>query len=134
MRNYFMSGLIVLLILTSCQQAAETPQQNTTVQNVITTDSSDVAGRLYVEVRNTNNTAAVSGANVTLYLSYDDMMRNIWLYRLTSSSNGVVDFGYVLQGNYYVTASGTVSATTRHDTTVVQIIPKRTHRRYLYLR
>lgn len=134
MHNYFIVSLLLIQFLYSCERSNETPQQNTTVQNIITSDSSDVSGRLYVEVRNATNTASVSGATVHLYLNYDDMMRNIWLYRLNSSANGVVDFGYVLQGNYYITGSGVVSRTLRADTTVVQIIPRRTVRRFLYLR
>lgn len=134
MYRNFIIGCGLLLTVVSCQKAADTPSQNTTVQAIVSTDSSDVAGRLQVEVRNTNNTGSVANATVSLFLNYDDVLRNYALYRISSSSSGQVDFGFVLQGNYYLTGSAVISGITRTDTTVVQIIPKRTNTRFLFLR
>jgi len=134
MYRNFIIGSFLLLTVISCQKAADTPSQNTTVQTIVSTDSSDVAGRLQVEVRNTTNTGSVANATVSLFLNYDDVLRNYALYRISSSSTGQVDFGFVLQGNYYLTGSAVISGRTRTDTTVVQIIPKRTNTRFLFLR
>ncbi|MFN4972150.1 MAG: hypothetical protein ACK4Y6_06620 [Bacteroidota bacterium] len=134
MRTNFIIGCFVFLLVVSCQKAADTPNQNTTVQNIVSSDSSDVSGRLLVEVRNSTNTSGISNATVSLFLTYDDMLRNFALYRIASSSSGQVDFGYVLQGNYYLSGTALVSGITRTDTSVVQIIPKRTTTRFLYLK
>jgi ABC-type uncharacterized transport system YnjBCD substrate-binding protein len=100
-------------------------------QTIITSDSSGVSGRLYVEVYDVNGND-LSGATVSLFLSKEDMMDNLPLHKIKSTSSGRVDFGYILQGNYYVT--GFDAAGILHDTTPAQIIPKRELTRKLYVK
>lgn len=119
--------LCAIAALVSCSKddGDDTPEQT-----IVTVDSSGVSGRLYVEVYDVNGND-ISGAEVSLFITKEDMMNNIPLYQFTSSSTGRVDFGYILQGNYYVT--GQNGAGTTHDTTVAQVIPKRVLTRKLIL-
>lgn len=123
---------MMFITITSCEKSDDV-DENKTQQVVITNDSSDVAGRLYVEVRNFNNTSSIGNADVRLYLTYDDVVNNIPMYDLKSGSNGRVDFGYILQGNYYVVGEHQSGGITIGDTTVAQILPRRTITRYLFM-
>jgi hypothetical protein len=126
-----MKYLLILLFgitLFSCTKKEDDSPLN---QTIITSDSSGVTGRLYVDVFDVNGND-ISGATVRLYLSKEDMYDHLVFNTLISSSSGRVDFGYILQGNYYVT--GVNAAGTLHDTTPAQIIPKRMLTRKLYLK
>lgn len=128
MKTQILLVLFVALIVASCSKkddGDDTPQQT-----IITTDSSGVSGRLYVEVYDVNGND-LTGATVSLYLSKEDMNADIPLYSFVSPSSGRVDFGYVLQGNYYVTGRNNIGTT--HDTTVAQVLPKRVLTRKLIL-
>lgn len=120
--------LLVVAGIVSCSKKND--DDPTPTQTIVTTDSSGVSGRLYVDVFDVNGND-VSGANVSLFLSKEDLDANIPLYSFVSSSAGRVDFGYILQGNYYVTGSN--NAGTLHDTTVAQVLPKRVLTRKLIL-
>lgn len=132
MNKYFILLIILVSTILSCEKSDTTDTK--TQQVVITSDSSEVTGRLFVDVRNHNNTSAISNAQVRIYLTYDDMMKNIPLYDLNSSSSGRVDFGYILQGNYYLTGVHQSGGITIGDTTVAQILPRRSHTRFLFLK
>jgi ABC-type uncharacterized transport system YnjBCD substrate-binding protein len=128
MKTQTLLVLCIALIVASCSKkddGDDTPQQT-----IVTTDSSGVSGRLYVDVYDVNGND-IAGATVNLYLSKDDMNADIPLYSFLSKSTGRVDFGYILQGNYYVT--GKNAAGTIHDTTVAQVLPKRVLTRKLIL-
>jgi hypothetical protein len=101
-------------------------------QTIVTSDSSDATGRLYVITYNSAGTSKYSGAVVKLFLTYDDLKHNLPLYTINSDNSGNADFGYVLKGNYYVT--GSYSGNFYHDTTVAQVLPQKSITRYLYLR
>jgi hypothetical protein len=119
----------ILFCLSALLFVACTKQEGDTSQTIITSDSSDITGRLYVDAYDINGNK-LSNVSASLYLTYDDVKRNISLYTFTSNSSGRIDFGYILQGNYYVTGTnGNV-----HDTTVAQVLPKRTITRKLFLR
>lgn len=121
----------VLLLAVTLQNCIKDDSTNTS-QSIVDSDSSDVSGRLYVDVYNGSGNSKVQGAQVSLYLTYDDMMKNIDLYTFSSNSQGRVDFGYVLQGNYYITGYSTTGGLVK-DSSVAQILPKRVLTRKLFL-
>lgn len=120
--------LFFALIAASCSKKDD--KDDTPQQTIVTTDSSGVSGRLYVEVYDVNGND-LAGATVSLYLTKDDMNADMPLYSFVSPSSGRVDFGYILQGNYYVTGYNITKTT--HDTTVAQVLPKRVLTRKLIL-
>lgn len=124
--------LPVLILLVFAAACSSNKNDDSKPQTIITSDSSDATGRLYV-VTNYQSGGTVNGAAVKLFLSYDDLLHNIPLYTKLSDNNGNVDFGYVLKGNYYVTgAYGSVGV--YRDTTVAQVLPQKSLTRYLYLK
>ncbi|MBP9688138.1 MAG: hypothetical protein KBE91_00900 [Bacteroidia bacterium] len=88
-------------------------------QPIVSVDSSEYNGRLKVEVRNVNNNIE-QNAIVYLYPSYQDLQNNLSLNYIYTNNNGLVDFGYLLQGNYYLLARSLSGAVAR-DTAVVQV-------------
>ena len=126
MRKYFL--LIGLAsILYACSKS---DNNNLPSQTIITSDSSQYSGRLKVVVLDgTNNNNVINGASVFLYPTYEDLKRNFYLNTVVSAG-GNADFGYVLQGNYYLRAqSGTKS-----DTNVVQVMGQKTITRTMIVR
>lgn len=120
--------LWVILGIISCSKN----EDNTLpTQTIITSDSSNTTGRLYVEFYDVNGNQMNNGI-ANLYLSYSDLKNNLPLYTLTSNNNGRVDFGFVLNGNYYLT--GTNLTGNLRDTGVAQVLPQRTITRKLILR
>ncbi len=124
--------LIAFAIITSCSGTQE-DDDNDNQQTVITNDTSSLTGRLLVEVRRNSNNSLIDNAEVNLYLNYDDMLRNFPLYSL-NANNGRADFGFVLNGNYYITGSFSSTTGVIRDTTVAQVLPRNTITRLLYLR
>ena len=122
------SILFLILITIACSKKDET---TTPTQTIVTIDSSNVAGRLNVEVFDINGND-ITNVTASLFLTYEDMKRNIPLYTIKSTTSNSIDFGYVLQGNYYLTGANALG--TLRDTTVAQVLPKRTLRRKLILR
>jgi general stress protein CsbA len=123
--KYF-SLVLILFVLAACSK-----KEGDTNQTIINSDSSEVTGRLYVDAYDMNGNK-LSNVTASLYLTYDDVKRNISLYTFTSNASGRIDFGYILQGNYYVT--GVNNTASLHDTTVAQVLPKRIITRKLFLR
>lgn len=131
-----MSKLFAIIILTvmvaSCTKT-ETLKTETIVNNkdsIITIDSSLFNGRLKVLVLDgTNNNTAVNGAQVFLYPTYEDVKRNYFIYSVSSTA-GEADFGYILQGNYYLRAQ----FGTKSDTNVVQVLGQKIITRTMIVR
>lgn len=121
--------LITLALIASCRKTDEDDQAPT--QTIITSDSSNATGRLYVDVYDVNGNE-INQAEVRLYITYNDLQKNLPLYTFTSNTIGRVDFGFVLQGNYYLT--GISNNGTLRDTTVAQVLPQRNITRKLILR
>lgn len=120
-KKIMMSLLGVALLVVSCSKNSDndaSPQQA-----IITSDSSEFNGRLKAEVRGVNNGLE---ANVVVYLfpDYQALINNLSLNYQFTNSSGVADFGYVLQGNYYLLARSTVNNGAR-DTVVVQVNSRR---------
>lgn len=118
----FTRTLILLacsISLFSCSKSDSKDSQNP----IIASDSSEYNGRLKVELRNQSN-AVMNDAIVFLYASYPDLQNNISLNYVYTNSSGVADFGYLLQGNYYLLGRN-VSGTLKSDPAVVQITSKR---------
>jgi hypothetical protein len=126
-----MKYIFTFLIISSLFACTKQEDNTYPTQTIVTADSSDVTGRLLVEVTDLNGNS-ISGATASLFLTYDDVVRNISLYTLTANTSGRIDFGYILGGNYYV--SGSNPTGTLHDTTVAQVLPKRSITRKLFLR
>lgn len=121
--------LAIAFIFISCTRS-ETVNPEKDAGTIILNDSSDFNGRLFVYTYDfyTNNRLA---ADVYLYTQYEDIQRDLFLYyKRTQSSNAEADFGYLLQGNYYI-----VSRTNnRSDTSLVQVLGKREVKRNVYLK
>ncbi len=126
MRKYFL-WIGVASMLYACSKSDNNSQPS---QTIITSDSSQYSGRLKVVVLDgTNNNNVINGASVFLYPTYEDLKRNFYLNTVVSAG-GNADFGYVLQGNYYLRAqSGTKS-----DTNVVQVMGQKTITRTMIVR
>ncbi|MES2728216.1 MAG: hypothetical protein V4643_14000 [Bacteroidota bacterium] len=126
MRKYFLL-IGVVSMLYACSKSDNNSQPS---QTIITSDSSQYSGRLKVVVLDgTNNNNVINGASVFLYPTYEDLKRNFYLNTVVSAG-GNADFGYVLQGNYYLRAqSGTKS-----DTNVVQVMGQKTITRTMIVR
>ena len=113
--------LLVMIVSSSCSKSSSNdPQPQNTI---ITSDSSEYNGRLKAEVRNNSNNLEPN-AIVYLYANYTDLERNLSLNYIYTNSSGIADFGYLLQGNYYLMAQSTTNSLLR-DTTVVQVNSKR---------
>ncbi len=125
-------SLFILLVVVGIVSCSKKKDDDTVLnQTIVTSDSSGVTGRLYVDVFDVNGND-VAGATVKLFLSKEDMYDDLVFNTMVSSSSGRVDFGYILQGNYYVT--GVNASGLLHDTTPAQIIPKRVLTRKLFLK
>ncbi|TAE79116.1 MAG: hypothetical protein EAY81_11655 [Bacteroidetes bacterium] len=92
-------------------------------QPIVTNDTSAFNGRLKAEIRNTNNNLE-NNAVVYLYATYPDFINNIPLNFAFSNTNGVVDFGFLLQGNYYLFARNNANGSLT-DTAAVQVLSRR---------
>ena len=77
----------------------------------------------------TNNNVVINDAQVFLYPTYDDLKRNFYINTISSIS-GTADFGYILQGNYYLRAQSGLKS----DTNVVQVMGQKTITRTMIVR
>ncbi len=121
--------LAIAFIFISCTRS-ETLNPEKDAGTIILNDSSDFNGRLFVYTYDfyTNNRLA---ADVYLYTQYEDIQRDLFLYyKRTQSSNAEADFGYLLQGNYYIVSR----SNSRADTSLVQVLGKREVKRNVYLK
>lgn len=121
--------MIAAVVSTSCSKS---DNDNTTPQQqIVTTDSSEFNGRLKAEVRNVNNNLE-NNAIVYLYANYSDLVNNLSLNFVYTNNSGIADFGYLLQGNYYLLARNLSGAVAR-DTAVVQVNSRRETTRLMRL-
>ena len=121
--------LVLTFIVTACTRT-ETATPAKEASDIILSDSSDFNGRLFVYTYDFNTNNRLS-ADVYLYTSYEDIQRNLYLYyKRTQSNNAEADFGFLLQGNYYI-VSQTIN---KSDTSLVQVLSKREVKRNVYLK
>lgn len=127
MKKYIV-WIALMGVFYACSKTENTSSQPS--QTIITSDSSQYSGRLKVTVLDgTNGNRTIDGASVFLYPTYEDLKRNYYLNTVISI-NGTGDFGYILQGNYYLRAqSGTKS-----DTNVVQVLGQKVITRTMIVR
>jgi len=125
--NKLIFAAIFLAGLIACSKTETNPNPS---QTIITSDSSQYSGRLKVIVLDgTNNNAVINNAQVFLYPTYDDLKRNFYI-NTVSSISGNADFGYILQGNYYLRAQSGIKS----DTNVVQVMGQKTITRTMIVR
>ena len=122
-------GFVFVVVATSCTQSEN--DNTTPQQQIVNTDSSEYNGRLKAEVRNVNNNLE-DNAIVYLYANYNDLVNNLSLNFVYTNNSGIADFGYLLQGNYYLLARNMSGAVAR-DTAVVQVNSRRETTRLMRL-
>lgn len=121
--------ILSVCVLSSCSK--DETSKVTPTNTIITSDSSAYNGRLIVNTFDYFNGSKLYGTDVFLYTSYDDIKRNLHLlYLKSSSATAEADFGYLLQGNYYIRSQSGLKT----DTALVQILGKRTVNRNVYLK
>lgn len=113
--------VVCLLYLFACSTSNIAPQPT---QTIVSSDTSITSGNLQVTVYD-NASNKVAGADVFLYLSYDDIKRNLYVLYLRTTSNGLANFGYINTGNYYIRASANIAGIQKSDTAVVQVQSRR---------
>ncbi len=129
MKIKYWAFIISVCVLSSCSknEASKVTPTNT----IITSDSSAYNGRLIVTTYDYLSGTKLYGTDVFLYTSYDDIKRNLHLLYLKSSTSlAEADFGYLLQGNYYIRSQSAFKT----DTALVQILGKRTVNRNVFLK
>jgi hypothetical protein len=114
-------GLMFIIIGSSCSKSSN--DDTTPQQQIVTIDSSEFNGRLKAEVRDVNNNLE-NNAIVYLFANYSDLVNNLSRNYIYTTNSGIVDFGYLLQGNYYLLARN-VSGAVARDTAVVQVTSRR---------
>lgn len=125
--NKLIFAAIVIIGFMAC---TKTDSNSNPSQTIITSDSSQYSGRLKVVVLDgTNNNSVINDAQVFLYPTYDDLKRNFYI-NTVSSISGTADFGYILQGNYYLRAQSALKS----DTNVVQVMGQKTITRTMIVR
>ncbi len=129
MKNNFLFLSLLLSLLVACTKT-DTGNSNNNGNTIVTIDSSEFNGRLFVETYDYTLGTKISGADVFLYTNYEDINRGIYLFYQKGNSSGEADFGYLLQGNYYLVSKTFFKA----DTSLVQVLSKRTIHRNVYLR
>ena len=126
MKKLFFASL-VLVVFMACTKTESNPNPS---QTIITSDSSQYSGRLKVTVLDgTNNNSLINDAQVFLYPTYDDLKRNFYI-NTVYSAGGTADFGYILQGNYYLRAQSGIKS----DTNVVQVMGQKIITRTMIVR
>ncbi|MCF8427317.1 MAG: hypothetical protein K9H61_04465 [Bacteroidia bacterium] len=127
MKKSFAFVLLVAALFAACSKSTVTPAD--TGANIVSIDSSEFNGRLYVNTFDYVTGNRITNANVYLYTNYEDIQRNLYLLFQRTNTSGEADFGYLLQGNYYIVSESNL----KRDTSLVQILSKRTIVRNVYL-
>ncbi|OYU94641.1 MAG: hypothetical protein CFE21_15295 [Bacteroidetes bacterium B1(2017)] len=122
----FLFALVALM--SACTKSGTSSSDSTSP--IITVDSSQFNGRLYVYTYDDFTSAKLSNTDVFLYTNYDDIKRGIYLFYRKSNVSAEADFGYLLQGNYYIVAKNSFKT----DTSLVQVTSKRTINKNVFLR
>lgn len=126
MKSIFYS-FVLLFILSACTKTETIP---TNTQTIITTDSSGLNGRLMVRVFDFATSQTINGVDVYIYARYEDIFKKLYLNTVRTNNSGNADFGYMLAGNYYLTASNNLKA----DTAITQIVSKNSVVKNLFLK
>ncbi|MDZ4667138.1 MAG: hypothetical protein SGJ00_04555 [bacterium] len=129
MKMKLLLAFIVVITLASCSKT-NTPSAQDEGAAIIAKDSSQFNGRLYITTLDYFGGTKIANSDVYLYTNYEDIYRNLYLYNIIGNNGGEVDFGYLLQGNYYVVSSKGF----KRDTSLVQILGGRSVQRNVYLR
>lgn len=126
-----MKKLMYLILVTSmsvaCSKTNTTPTD--TGATIVTSDSSQFNGRLIVTTYDYFSGNTLPSADVYVYTRYEDIAKRLYLYTRKSNGAGEADFGYLLQGNYYLVSN----TLTKRDTSMVQVLSKRVTYRNVYL-
>jgi hypothetical protein len=101
--------------------------------NVYVQDSSAYTGRLIVKVMAGTNFAPVTGADVSIFATFQDYTNDIYLSRFLSNRNGEVDFGYLNLGNYYIYVFFKVNGVEYKRVEIAQIQATRTLQKNIIL-
>lgn len=129
-----------LIVFTSCKSSDPEPQIPVP-QNIVTADSSGFTGGLTVYFFCMNGNLRVpNNVSVQLYASHNDLITSksnsnvdLAIYSINSGSGNVVNFGFIIQGNYYMYASVLDGQTHYSLESVVQVLPQRYNRRNMTL-
>lgn len=126
-----MKKLMYLILVASmsvaCSKTNTTPTD--TGATIVTSDSSQFNGRLIVTTYDYFSGNTLPSADVYVYTRYEDIAKRLYLYTRKSNGAGEADFGYLLQGNYYLVSN----TLTKRDTSLVQVLSKRVTYRNVYL-
>lgn len=126
-----MKKLMYLILVASmsvaCSKTSTTPTD--TGATIVTSDSSQFNGRLIVTTYDYFSGNTLPSADVYVYTRYEDIAKRLYLYTRKSNGAGEADFGYLLQGNYYLVSN----TLTKRDTSMVQVLSKRVTYRNVYL-
>lgn len=129
MKSYSLILLVAAMFAVACGKSTTTTPKDGG-NTVVTIDSSEFNGRLFVTTYDYQSGNKIGGTDVYIYTNYEDIKRRLFLhYKKTNTSSAEADFGYLLQGNYYI-VSNTIN---KFDTSLVQILSKRTIQRSVYL-
>lgn len=120
---FMISSFIAVVSVTSCTKGSTTNGNTDPKPQIITTDSSEYNGRLKAQVYGQSGNLE-QNALVYLYPTYEDLTKNLSLNYAYTDQNGMADFGYLLQGNYYLMAVSSFNNSLR-DTVVTQVNSKR---------
>jgi hypothetical protein len=123
---------LIAFVLLSVFACKKSETSNSQLENeIITNDTSEFNGRLYVIPYNAEGTLRLTNTDIFLYISYDDLKRNLPLNAIsTGSFNSQADFGFLLQGNYYIRATKDGKA----DTSLVQVLSRRSIYKNMFLK
>ena len=135
MKNYlYLFGILLFttVVNSSCKKTKDTiPDQ----QQILTSDTSGMTGKLTVYVKYLNQSGQVVNANNTdvfLYASREDITadlagtnNDLAIYRIYTGSGNTAYFGYINYGNYYVLAfNNNISGLSYSKTSIVQVRPQ----------
>lgn len=115
---------ILITVFFSCQT-----DRNDIPQPIIVNDSSEYSGSLIAVVYD-QNPSLITGAEVRLYTSYENMLRGLSTSEQISQANGEANFGSVLVGDYYLTAQKGF----KRDTVATQVLSQKKTVRNLIIR
>ncbi|NJM93455.1 MAG: hypothetical protein HC842_01255 [Cytophagales bacterium] len=113
-----MQKLLLALLILSALAACNENNNPDEGQNFVFNDSSATSGRLIVETLDQSGNR-LDNTVVYLFLAYEDIERNLYIFFRESDNNGKADFGYINIGSYYITSIKANLGLS--DTAVVQV-------------
>ena len=112
---------MALLVLSGCRESNPNPAPQT---NVYVIDSAAAnTGRLYVKTLwwTGSTYQTTSNVRVTIHNTLEDANANLYLSEFYTNGVGMVDFGFLNYGNYYIQAVYLVGGTTYRKVDIAQI-------------